>query len=726
MVDEDQSDPLALRITAAHLLLDLLDPTDRVGLVLFPPDGVQPTMGSVGESRSALHDRLNNFHSLGATDLLTAFQSGLKLLDKSEPGRTKAILLLTDGLPTADQKAALLDLAKEAKAKHQAALYLIALRPKSAQNQSGKQLLVDMAKSAESQNVWQVAEAADLGQAFLEILQNLKGLNIEAAQAGSVTTSGLNSEVRIAGILRQGERPAINLAAGRIGQIAQPPDLPANVTYSPFVAQVQGVEGDPELIRVGATVSWKVERPPVALLMESPALLATLPSNQEAEVPIRLRLSPCTGSLPRGLTAVVEVLNAERRPAGFSVTLQQEQADPARMSGSLHVRLTPGDYVLRTRILARSGQQVALLDQSVKAPSDSQWLVEAPAALVSGESATATVTHLVKGMPADVLPQPLTLLLPNGEQVVLPLTPAGAPGRFTAPFTTPLDAEGSLRYQIGDQLADLTTILTPVRLQITAPATVEVPFRSWWGKESITVRIDGRTTILIEQPERLPPLLVTASPLFALTDPWERVSATTYETTARFGGAEGESFLARIWAAVHQRSVTVRLAPIPGDEYYQGDPLDFTITLKLRPLIHWPYLLGGLLALFLLYRVLKRLLARGPQQRVVLTFADGGDEIDLSRKRWRRSKEKEVRWQIRLGHPERAPDVALPGTLPAGMQLSIYELSPYAEIALQVESDHPLLLNGSSRQGLVRLNTGGTRYRISVAEYRFTIELLEP
>jgi hypothetical protein len=263
---DERNDPDNLRVTAAHLMVDLLDPDDRVGLVLFS-DKPRET-APLGSSRTDLHDRINRFRSEGGTRLDLAVQAGLDQLG-AQGDRPRALLLLTDGRPDVDpagQAARLADLADQA-GKSGVALYVIGLGPNY-----DRTLLERLTSVSKSEQLWHVTEAGHLSDAFLEILRNLKGLNIESATGGTVPVLGLSPEVRFAALRRQGDASTtIDWSGGALTAQGGAPSLPSGVTYTYDLLSYKPKTAGPAAVKAGAPVLWKLERPPVEARFVEPA-----------------------------------------------------------------------------------------------------------------------------------------------------------------------------------------------------------------------------------------------------------------------------------------------------------------------------------------------------------------------------------------------------------------------------------------------------------------------
>ncbi|HYG60533.1 MAG TPA: vWA domain-containing protein, partial [Symbiobacteriaceae bacterium] len=366
---EEQNDPDNLRITAAHLMADLLDPADRVGLVLFAHELRQVTPLTPAGA-PALHEHIERFRTEGGTRLDLALEAGLNQLAQSA-GRTRAVLFLTDGRPDTDpegQRIRLLELAAKARSMD-AALYVIGLGPNY-----DRELLEQVTTVSQSQQLWHVVQPEHLSTAFLEILRALKGLNIETATDGRVAVLGLSPEVRFAALRPgQGEPVTVEWPGGELVSRAAAPATAPGVLYGYDLITYKPRTQGPGTATAQAPVLWKIERPPVAARFLEPGARAEVDSGEA--LPVRLELAPCGGAdLPAGLKATVQVLDADRKPTPYQAELT---GSVASFTGDLPMPPEAGTFVLSARILTAEGRQVTVAEQTVTATPRSRWLLEA-------------------------------------------------------------------------------------------------------------------------------------------------------------------------------------------------------------------------------------------------------------------------------------------------------------------------------------------------------------
>lgn len=96
------SDPGKLSLQATNLLIDLLSPTDHIGVIRFSNDAKEVLpMQTVGEAgKETLKQQLNNqFPSEGATDYVSALKLASQQLETAPYESEKIIIFLTDGYP---------------------------------------------------------------------------------------------------------------------------------------------------------------------------------------------------------------------------------------------------------------------------------------------------------------------------------------------------------------------------------------------------------------------------------------------------------------------------------------------------------------------------------------------------------------------------------------------------------------------------------------------------
>lgn len=98
MLDDDR---LVHVVAGLHLLIDSLDPDDRLGLVAYENE-VHVLAGLTdGTSAAELHDAVDALVADGSTNLHGGLETGLEMAAGAlEPGRQSQVILLSDGTPT--------------------------------------------------------------------------------------------------------------------------------------------------------------------------------------------------------------------------------------------------------------------------------------------------------------------------------------------------------------------------------------------------------------------------------------------------------------------------------------------------------------------------------------------------------------------------------------------------------------------------------------------------
>lgn len=614
--DDERNDPDNLRITAAHLMLDLLDPDDRVGLVLFSDTlREQAPLQALSTARTQLHRRVDQFRSQGGTGLDQAMQAAMAQL-AAEPaqGRPRAILLLTDGRPEPDpagQRTRLLALARQAR-EQQVAIYVIGLGPSY-----DRGLLEEITLLSGSEQLWPVTRPEHLSGAFLEILRLLKGLNIETSTAGEVPLLGLSGEVKFAAIRSSGDPPArMTWAGGRLVSTVTAQGLSPEVRYSYDLLAYEPVRPEPATAKTTAPVVWKIERPPVSARTLAPGAREEVAAGEETEV--RLQLTPCSGnSLPAGLRASLTVLDGDRKPTPYTAELRPSPGDPSVLTGVLRMPPDAGTYVLSSRILTAEGRQAAVAEQTVTAVPQHRWVLEAPAALANGATGAVTVRHRFGGKPAPADPGSLTAIFPDGTERSLDLTP-GPAGEWTASVTAPADQTGQLTIRLSDGRGTARTQVEPVRF-IPDPPPAPVRWSFWQARrgEARPVTLTGRTTGPIDHPGVIPPYTGGAQ---RWTPAADKPGSYTAEAAIPAPGKPG-------WFT--GRELTTTLQPEPGP-YLQAEPV--TVTTRLAPLLPWYWLIALLAALIIAGYAIWFRLYDGPQLPIAIGVAGGAPILLMGRR----------------------------------------------------------------------------------------------
>lgn len=590
--DSERNDPDNLRITAAHLMVDLLDPEDRVGLVLFAGDLREvAALAPAGAGAPDQHARIDRFRSQGGTRLDLALEAGLNQLASSS-GRRKAVLFLTDGRPDTDpegQKRRLVELAARAR-RMDVALYVIGLG-------SGydRTLLEQVTAVSQSQQLWHVVEPSHLSTAFLEILRNLKDLNIETSTNGRVDVLGLSPEVRFAALRAgQGAAAEVEWPGGELTGRAESPTAVPGVQYGYDLLTYLAKSRGPGTATTHAPVVWKIERPPVAARFEAPGARTEVDSGEV--LPVRLVLSPCgSDPVPVGLKATVQVLDADRKPTPYQADLT---GTGGVLTGDLPMPAEAGTYVLSARVLTAEGRQVTVAEQTVSTVPRSRWLLDAPNALANGAEGTVTVRHRFGGKPAGGAPGGLVATFPDGTVQTLPLQGDG--GTWTAKLTAPPDRTGEIRFDLGPGKATTTTKVEPVRFVLDAPGPVVVPFL-------------GRTADLVLRGKTTGPVASTG-----VIPIYQGDGFTQGEWTGNYTANASVTLPRATWHNLFLwRDKNLTIQPKQGP-YLATESL--TLQVREAPLLPWYRLLPLLLALALTGWLLWRRLYGGPQ----LPIAVGG------------------------------------------------------------------------------------------------------
>lgn len=383
------TDPELLRLTAAHILTDVLEPGDRVAFALFSTEvSWQAELTEVSDLfRRKVHESLHA-EAAGFTNLAAGLQGALDRLAKgrngaetSSGGRRQAILVLTDGVPAvsldpadpanAEQYRRLDQLASQARADG-VRLYTILLdvHPgRSAQSRPGMKIMRNLAERAGSALPRLVTQAGDLPAAFLAILRDLKGINaVKLVANGELDVPPFTRGVDVLALRPYGQK-AIASMRGPEGEsltnAIQAADYkPANGSAVPRYGYDLARVADPKpgkwqlaFVRGVQPSGWGIEQFDLQLQVEKPAPRVEVEQGRQLGVLIRVRSRGVVFKTAdvQDLRLVPRFLSIDRQPVAelTEVPCAIRSGNP-NFEGTVPVEVGTGQYALQFELTYRN------------------------------------------------------------------------------------------------------------------------------------------------------------------------------------------------------------------------------------------------------------------------------------------------------------------------------------------------------------------------------------
>lgn len=465
------ADPQGIRGTAAHLLLDLLAPGDRPGVVVFASAVRATPVMHLGAGAAQLHGAVA-LRGAGATDLAGALEVALAALAAvREPGRPQAVVVITDGRPEgpggpADQERRLLAAARGA-ASAGVRVYAVGLGPGAALD-----LLRRLAQEARSPLPRRVEGAADLPAAFVDLLLDLKGAAAWRLQPGApAALPPLARSLAMVALRPAGARglEAPSLAGAPVVRREWP-----GLTVGYDLVRLEPAPAGPLPVPAAAgSALWAVADPAAALAVRAPAPRAQV----EAGQPVRVEadLAACGGSPPPPdrLAVRAELVGEDRRQVAAVAGLRP--VGGGRYAGELVVPAA-GEWALRVQA-ALDGRPLAVQEVPVTATAAGGWrlvvpdqawtLAPVPVAVVYQEGA--------RQAPGD---RPPRLVARHGAcpPQAVALQPEGV-GRWVG-RATPCAEPGTLT--VADPEAGLAVAVPVLATPFVPQAPERAPEWTWW------------------------------------------------------------------------------------------------------------------------------------------------------------------------------------------------------------------------------------------------------
>lgn len=581
------------------------------------------------------------------------------MLGEPAADRSRAVVLLTDGLPDPNpeqQRAQLSRLAGQAAASG-VTVYALGLG-----QGYDRDLLLRIASATRSPLIWKVQAPRDLTAAFLEVLRGLKGFNVLTVPEGGVDLSTLASQAVLVSLGPRG-RPApadLLLPDGRrVAGAAGAAGDRVRYRYDRFAIPTPPAGR----LRYPGEVVWLVEQPGLAVEFLAPTQREGVPAGEP--VPVRLLLSPCgSGPLPP-VTVQVQVLDSGRNPTGQAAELRPDPAGPpGTFAGTLQIG-QPGEYLLTARVSA-AGRQMAQVDVTVQAAEQDRWTLAAPPAAGSFSPVMLAVTHRRGGRPAAAPPPTVTATLPDGGTADILLAPGRAAGEWTGEWSGHRGQAGEITFRLSGTDLTAVTRIEPVTVTLDPPAAWAWDFWSAWRRRPQTVTVTASATADLP-PEALPAAGPAALPLAGASGPWARVAPGRYAAELALtpvGDLRLNPLVAREF-----RGSLAPAAAAPGIIMSGAVPA----TARVQPLVPW-WLVLGLAAFLLAAWIGFRLwLGSGPQLRAWVV-GPGGARLDLlADRRWQNRARN--RRSVIIGGPESGAELTR-NWLAAGTRARVEALPP--------------------------------------------------